>query len=453
MKLQKVWLIAGMIVFSLVTSINVSAKSVSSLDQTDILNSSNDSTAMVTESSKIHGREIYGLSTETSVIKSLKTENYYSKKYGIYMSPNEEAKLEERFAIQDKVVPKLKDDVLAMYGRDAFLGMYIDQKNGGVVNIALRKGTHTPLIKSENLIATKYGSDLPINFYEAKYSESDLDRIMDDINNNIDILSKQINIQYANVDFINQKITVGIKDNGTPIAEASKVISDLLKQDETLFNVKVVDENFKTSDEARYTTQSPILNGLVIDSSAGTLGNCSVGFSAIDSSSNPYIVTAGHCWSSLGTGIYQGSNYIGHVSKRHYGNNADAEAIAVSSNTLLSNKLYGTTTLLTSVQVAGNDVLGERVCKSGMHGDSCGTLLGKNNSGYWGANDTWFDNLRVSNYESSSGDSGATIYDGKTLKGIHKGTLPENGVNYRVYSHVTNVSSRLNLTPVNWLSQ
>lgn len=88
-----------------------------------------------------------------------------------------------------------------------------------------------------------------------------------------------------------------------------------------------------------------------------------------------------------------------------------------------------------------------------MHGDSCGTLLGKNNSGYWGANDTWFDNLRVSNYESSSGDSGATIYDGKTLKGIHKGTLPENGVNYRVYSHVTNVSSRLNLTPVNWLSQ
>lgn len=55
-----------------------------------------------------------------------------------------------------------------MYGRDAFLGMYIDQKNGGVVNIALRKGTHTPLIKSENLIATKYGSDSPINFYDKK---------------------------------------------------------------------------------------------------------------------------------------------------------------------------------------------------------------------------------------------------------------------------------------------
>lgn len=389
MRIKKAWLIVGILALSLGTLSSVSAESVSSPDKAEVLQVS-DNAAAVDESSKINGRKTYGLSTETSVIESLKNGKYYSERYGIYLSPDEEAKLEERFKIQDKVIPELQKDVLATLGPDAYLGMYIDQKSGGVVNIGIREGTSVK--NSESLIASKFSSELPIKFYEAKYSESDLDRIMDVINANVDGLSKQINIQYANVDFINQKIVVGIKGDVAPIAEASKVISDLTKHYEALFHVEVVDETYKTSDDARYTTQSPILDGLVIDSSPSTTGNCSVAFSAIDSNSTPYIVTAAHCWSSSGTGIYQGSDYIGYVSsKRHYGNNADAEAIAVTSNTLLSNKLYGTTTLLTNIQVAGNDVLGERTCKSGMWGDSCGTLF--------------------------------------------------------------NVASRLNITPVNWLSQ
>lgn len=127
----------------------------------------------------------------------------------------------------------------------------------------------------------------------------------------------------------------------------------------------------------------------------------------------------------------------------------------VTSNNFLSNKVYGTSTLLTNIQVAGNDVLGERICKSGMWGNNCGTLLSKNKSGYWGPNDTWFDNLRVSNYYSEGGDSGGSIYNDNdnTLKGVHKGRYTENGTTYRVYSHVTNVANRLNITPVNWLNR
>ena len=88
-----------------------------------------------------------------------------------------------------------------------------------------------------------------------------------------------------------------------------------------------------------------------------------------------------------------------------------------------------------------------------MWGDSCGTLLSKNKSGYWGSNNTWFDNLRVANYISDGGDSGGTIYSNSTLKGVHKGSFEENGTTYRAYSHVTNVASRLKLTPVNWLNR
>lgn len=90
-----------------------------------------------------------------------------------------------------------------------------------------------------------------------------------------------------------------------------------------------------------------------------------------------------------------------------------------------------------------------------------GTLLGKNKSDWWPAAldpsqpDVWFDNLRVANYISSGGDSGGTIYNDNTstLKGSHKGTYTENGTVYRVYSHVTNIANRLNISPVNWLDQ
>jgi hypothetical protein len=184
-------MIVGMLALSLGTLGNVSAEYVSSSEVQQVSNN----TTAVDESSKINGRETYGLSTEPSVIESLKNRNYFSERYGIYLSPDEEAKLEERFKIQDKVIPELKKDVLAAFGSDAYLGMYIDQKNGGIVNIGIREGGTS--VKSESLIASKFSSEFPIKFYEAKYSESDLDRIMDLINTNVDSLSKQLIVYIA----------------------------------------------------------------------------------------------------------------------------------------------------------------------------------------------------------------------------------------------------------------
>lgn len=444
-------LIIAILTLGLGISSNVSAESFSKSNN-DLDLQISDNAGKVDESSKVFGREVYGLSTESSVIEPLKVRKSFSEKYSIYLSPEEEIELEERLQTQEEVIPKLKEDILAVFDQDTYLGMYIDQKNGGVVNVGIRHGEKVKNV--ENSIISMYSSELPIKFYEAKYSESDLDRVMDEINANIDTLSKLINIQYANVDYIDQKIVIGIKKGIASITEASKVLSDLTNQEETLYKIEFVDETYKTSEDARYTTQSPIKNGLVIGSTSGTTGNCSVGFSAIDSNSKPYIVTAAHCWDTAGTGIFQGSAYIGHVSSKiQYGNNADAVAIALNSNTLLSNQLYGSISLLKNIQVAGNDVLGESVCKSGMHGESCGVLSGKNSSGYWGSNDTWHDNLRAATYVSKQGDSGGTIYNGNTLKGVHKGSLSTNGQTYGIYSHVTNVASRLNITPVNWLNK
>lgn len=122
----------------------------------------------------------------------------------------------------------------------------------------------------------------------------------------------------------------------------------------------------------------------------------------------------------------------------------------------MSNKVYASSSRLTSLEVAGNDKLGDVVCMSGRNrgeSNSCGTLQGKQISKFWkdpNGQEVWFDNLRAATYTSAGGDSGGTVYRGNQLKGVHKDRTTENGITYAVYSHVTHVTNRLGLTPVTW---
>jgi hypothetical protein len=155
-----------------------------------------------------------------------------------------------------------------------------------------------------------------------------------------------------------------------------------------------------------------------------------------------------------GHGFFQGGEYIGHSSSKwRYGNSADAMGIALTDSSFLSSGVFGNYYKLNNIEVAGNDVIGDIVCISGIKsGNNCGVLEGRFFEGFWGRDEAkgiegvWFDNLRVASYASTGGDSGGTIHNGSILKGIHKGSL--DGRKY--YSHVTHVQNRLGLTVVNW---
>ncbi|QKS71992.1 hypothetical protein FLK61_35610 [Paenalkalicoccus suaedae] len=256
------------------------------------------------------------------------------------------------------------------------------------------------------------------------------------------------------VDFVNQKIDIGIlEDNEINNSKVIQVLSEYVKlEDYSVFNIIMLDSPAPIFDESRSATTRPLRSGLVIDRNPNTTGNCSIAYSAIDSSNNPYIITAGHCWAGQqGLGLYQGGSYIGTVSSRaHYGGAVDAMGIRVSSNALLSNRIYNTATRLSNLEVAGNDQIGDIVCKSGMHGNSCSIIHGKNANGYttnrsfYGRR--YFEGLRASLYSSQVGDSGGLIHHNNTLKGVHKGKLE----GWTVYSHVTHVTRQLGLTPVTW---
>lgn len=401
-------------------------------------------------------REVFGLTTEKSVVSLLITNRRISEKYGFYLSVDEEKALDQRFNKQDKFIPILKETIRSHSElKENFLGMYIDQKQGGIINVGFKKDIVSEQL---NLISKSISSELPIRTYTAKYTEEELDEATNRISESTQkILESGIHIEYVNLDFINQKIIVAIRDQ---ISESAlDTISFISDVDTSILNLKVVDPTYKTIEDARTDTHSYMLGGLVIDDIAGGSGACSIGFSAIDTSSNPYIVTAEHCWPKApGTGVFQGNNYIGYTSSKvNYGNEADAAAVRLDSSNSLSSKVYGESVKFSSVQVAGNDVLGERVCKSGMSGNSCGTLLSKNNSQYWTNpvyGTVWFNSMRIANYISSGGDSGGSIWNNNNgeLKGVHRGVYTENGTTYRVYSHVTHVQSRLGITPVTWLT-
>ncbi|WP_194542623.1 S1 family peptidase [Paenibacillus sp. JZ16] len=261
--------------------------------------------------------------------------------------------------------------------------MYIDQASGGTINIGFKENT------TSMLEASSINSFLPIKTFEAEYSEKEMEDAANLLRSNLSIVTELIpSLLYINVDFINQEIQIGTieKVNDADGLIVQK-ISEITRQNKNLFKI-VTDPTSKTEDNLRRDRIRPLQGGLTIDSAPSTAGNCSTGYSALDSSGNPYIMTAAHCWyKQPGTGIYQSDAYIGTFSSiAHYGNNVDAAAIRVSSTNLLSNQVYNETTRLTALQVPGNDVIGEVVCISGRNrGETnpCGTLQGKSASAFW----------------------------------------------------------------------
>ncbi|WP_339313295.1 S1 family peptidase [Paenibacillus sp. FSL M7-0896] len=431
--------------------------SASNLNAEEGVNSLEDSVRL---ENALEKRVEFGLNNDESA-KIFNDNKYISKKYGIYLSSSEEEALTKRFEQQDKLIPQIKEYFYSVPElKEKYLGLYIDQANGGEVRIiiksqedSLQKGTVSNVTYLAEQFEDKFNIELPISFEEGGYSEKQIEDVSMLVSENIELISQDIDIRYVTGDFIGQKVKLGITKSNIDKEYALSKISSITQQDQSLFEIEELDDDYSTVDSSRTTTTSPLQGGLAIDSSPSTSGVCSMGYSAIDANSNPYVITAAHCWyKNSGVGIYQGGNYIGYTSSlSHYGNEVDANGIRVTSNSLLSNKVYKDSNL-TSVEVAGNDVLGQVVCMSGRNrgeSSSCGTLQSKAHYNYWkdpNGVDVWFDSLRLATFAQSGGDSGGTVFSRGKLMGLHKGYSND----YSAYSHVTHITNRLGLTPVTW---
>ncbi|QHW32017.1 hypothetical protein GZH47_15160 [Paenibacillus rhizovicinus] len=383
-------------------------------------------------------RNEFGLNTSISLARSnIQLED---SKYGVRLSKEEETLLDQRFAFQDSIIPKVKSFLTNNAPKDSVI--FIDQAHGGIINVGL-KNLNIDMKEITDLFKSAPSN---LNVFKINASEKDLNNLQDKIWSGKDELASNngIVIQHVEIDPILQKVVIGVV-NLTP---------DQTDQLIKLFGDQIVaKEAYQQVDDDRASTFNPIEGGVKIlyPKNDGKNYKCSVGF-PVTAGSNKFIVTAGHCVSdNISAYYHQGSTNLGQMVIHVQGGSADVSMIGggPSSVTYQGGNIYdpsNSSLKYTMTQNASEDVVGEVVCMSGSATDTnsvqCGTIVSTNyNTSIDGFN---FSQLRKATYFSDGGDSGGTVYNGSKLKGINKGHVTDGGTRYAIYSQLEKVMSALN---------
>jgi hypothetical protein len=391
-------------------------------------------------------RETFGLDNEQSHIqilinqeKSLLTGK--GKKYGVVLTQNEEEALDKRIDLQKSGIPKIKEYIKENIKDGSFAGIYIDPKNGGIVNIGF-KGSLDKLNKEANDINNLYGTPQLIKFYEATYTEDELN----DLHQKVD--DSRFEIEKAGIKLVSvrtllpeQKVAIGIENlNVDAIATLNKMF------DKNMIVIKQEVPSFQmTSSKSNYGS---VPGGLSINK--GGSYECTAGFSA-QGGSTTYIVTAGHCISTIGETWYQGGRSIGTSAAKSSSSYADAGLIQVSPDKL-SHYIYAnnnpTFMTITSTTPLGGETVGDTVCVSGGTTDnsSCGTVTNTNFSGDVNGNG-YYSGQTEANYFAKGGDSGGPTFFAYQLMGVHVATNLNNSYD-NLYSKAARVLSNLGVTAI-----
>ncbi|MFC5446828.1 hypothetical protein [Paenibacillus aestuarii] len=222
-------------------------------------------------------RETFGLDTEQNHMRSLiKTEQSLftgkGKKYGVVLTQNEEEALDKRIDMQKNGVPKIKEYIKANIKNGSFGGIYIDQKSGGIVNIGF-KGSLEKLNKEANDIKDLYGNPHLIKFYEAKYTEDELN----DLHQQVD--DSRFEIEKAGIKLVSvrtllpeQKVQIGVENLN---ADTSTTLNKMF--DKNMIVVKQEATSFQITNSK--TNYGGVAGGLSIDK-GGDPNYCTAGFSA-----------------------------------------------------------------------------------------------------------------------------------------------------------------------------
>ncbi|WP_338553155.1 S1 family peptidase [Paenibacillus sp. KS-LC4] len=385
------------------------------------------------ESNELKFRKEFGLDSSLVTVQNTIKNNEVGK-YGVHLSPTEEAKLNLRIEYQEKVNSALTTILDEKLGSEYTL--YIDQSNNGTYHIGVKNKGLFKLENLETLIDPLFTGEYKYRIETISYSESDLDETVTKINENLEYLKRQnIMVNQVYTDVINQRVNVGVV---MVTEEKKKVLENLFGN---MLNIQEAEESGNSN---RATTSSTMKGGLKITYTSNSSSyKCSVGFMVKPPNGAKFAVTAGHCY---GTNYQQGTNSIG--SMVYYKNSGNTDAGMVgggpSSVDYTGGGIYKTASTndkYDRTQNASEDVVGEAICMSGASSDtnsvSCGTLNSKNYSATFSG--TTFTKLRKASYTSVGGDSGGTVYGGTTLKGVNKGYSGSDGV----YSHLEYVMSDL----------
>lgn len=393
----------------------------------------------------IEFRHAFGLVSDYHTIHNLLTEKVEKvKKYGVTLSKEEADILDNRFEKQLKLKPVIKE-YLNTYAGSKFAGLYTDQASGGVIYIGLIDDIDEGL-KSE--VKKMYGSPDKVKYFNAKYSQNELDKFVENVWEQYDTLLKHgIEVRSVSTKFSEQKIVIGVAS-----INDDKVVflRDHFGDDIIVLEVE------EGRDNARNTKYRPLEGGLKIYKEDSKV--CTMAFSAT-AGAKTYAITAGHCdiinntFSQGGTS-YSLTNKIGKVTKRKYGGSVDALAIELDNASWISFYLYANgqsqERKFNDLQLRTEDDEGDTVCISAGNSDAtkCGILQTINQT--FTFEGTFFSSMRALNwidstYTTIGGDSGSPYFLGYTILGVHKGIF---GSYNATYSQADRVVSDLSVTAI-----
>jgi hypothetical protein len=348
-------------------------------------------------------RKEFGLDTDSSKIKLLINEKK-KKSFGAFLSDDEEAEMNRRVTVQDKL-PNILNSINNQTS-EKIATMYIDQAAGGIVKLGFKDITK---INKASILSLFDKSDR-VEISQIKYSQQDLDELHKHIDSSIkELIEKGIGIVSVETDIKSQKVIINVENTSTSVENE---LNKMFNPEMISIRVDKKKENFdRASDKYRAVSGGPMI-------SMGSSG-CTNGFSAKNSSGAYYLITAGHCFSGSGAAVYQSyfsgtDRQVGTTSYSnvYWGTTADAGSISVNSAVTTSWISDGNTAQKYSIASRQlSDSVGLMVCSSlgYTNTDVCSTVASTDYS-YLGGT-TWFSHHRKTNITvAQAGDSGSPVY-------------------------------------------
>ena len=389
-------------------------------------------------------RAEFGLPADVRTVRDIASRESVDPDWGVALTAGERANLADRLRVKEEL-PAL---VAALEAESGFGGLFIDQRAGGVVDIA---ATADASARIQELVARLAPTGASVRVRGVENSLASLKALKLQLRDHM--ISKADGgepITSARVDLRTNRVVIGVDPIGY---EAS--VARLAKT----YAGKPVDfEEQAQFQSAACTRQNcnPLRGGLAI---AVPRGTCTSGFIA-NVGAQYYLVSAGHCMQPAGQQGQIGGDVfhpagvkLGDVNKNSYKDPTFADAASVPiAAAKKSNLVYVTSTTqrpITSVLCFNCDNTGDAVCGSGINtGFFCGTITDDDIDGE-STDGVTLLSQRKSSVDVRLGDSGGPMFYGNKAMGITVlvSGAPVNGVYpNQLYSQIRDVEIQLGVS-------
>jgi hypothetical protein len=374
--------------------------------------------------SAIQFREPFGLKTDRAYV-SLVDSMWPVSRYGVALTPAEEADLDARLAVQEQLDPLVK----ALGREPSSAGVYIDQKDGGAVVVSY-VGDKTAVQSKVEASALRGAT---IRYRQVAHSVRDLKAIAADVQARPWIWrAAGANSVKTNVDVVANKVSVEIFDPTNQGQQALKsAYGDVLEVTAganpiaVSYNDGVPAPIGCNPAQCRAPMPSAIFGGIAIFPTPSG-GRCTSGYWARNAAGNKYLVTAGHCLAEGDPSWSTGSGSIGSNFKYCYASPPPGESsgscpagappyadVGLINSSILVSAPYnqylmyaGSTPSIRTIIGAGTPVPGASICRAG----ATPRVNVATDGDYWQCGVVNSDGVSIQ-APSIHGDSGSVVVD------------------------------------------